>query len=164
VYYAHTLPNTSSEKWQSLEEHLYNVAELSSEFAEDFGAGEWGYRAGLWHDLGKYSKAFQLYLRDNDDYHEAELHIDGRKRRYRGKIDHTSAGAQHAVSVLGVLGHLLAYPIAGHHAGLLDAISDQACIDKRLKKEVEPWQKAPEDLLSVNSLGHFHFRGVGGIL
>jgi hypothetical protein len=39
--------------WQPLEEHLKNVAELARRFAEDFGAGDWGYLAGLWHDMGR---------------------------------------------------------------------------------------------------------------
>jgi len=111
---------------------LVEVANLAAGFASTFGAEDWGGAAGLWHDLGKFSQAFQGYLTSAaaDDYHGAEC---------RGKIDHTSAGAQYAVSELQILGHLLAYPIAGHHAGLLDAISDGACLGKRLGKEVDQW-------------------------
>ncbi|HHN73165.1 MAG TPA: CRISPR-associated endonuclease Cas3'', partial [Thermopetrobacter sp.] len=136
TFYAHTLPGRPPEEWQPLEEHLHNVAELAAQFAEPFGAREWARIAGLWHDLGKYSEAFQAYLRDaaGEDYHEAELH---------GRVDHTSAGAQHAVAAIRVLGHLLAYPIAGHHAGLLDAIADGACLERRLTKPVAPWGRAP---------------------
>ena len=36
------------------EEHLENVAEMARKFANEFGAGDWGYLAGLWHDLGEY--------------------------------------------------------------------------------------------------------------
>ncbi len=39
-YYAHSLPGRPPEKWQSLEQHLKNVAELARGFAEPFGAGE----------------------------------------------------------------------------------------------------------------------------
>ncbi len=35
-----------------------------------------------------------------------------------GKIDHSSAGALHAVNKNGQVGRILAYLIAGHHAGL----------------------------------------------
>ena len=52
-YYAHSLPGRPPAEWQPLEEHLKNVAEMAREFAESFGAGDWGYLAGLWHDLGK---------------------------------------------------------------------------------------------------------------
>ncbi len=31
------------------EEHLKNTAELATSFAAEFGSGEWGYLAGLWH-------------------------------------------------------------------------------------------------------------------
>jgi len=53
-YYAHSLPGRPQEEWQLLEDHLRNVAEMAREFASEFGAGEWGYLAGLWHDLGKH--------------------------------------------------------------------------------------------------------------
>ncbi len=57
-YYAHSLPGRPQEEWQLLEDHLKNVAEMARDFAEAFGAGEWGYLAGLWHDLGKCSPSF----------------------------------------------------------------------------------------------------------
>jgi CRISPR-associated endonuclease/helicase Cas3 len=53
-YYAHSLDGKPPEDWQSLEVHLKNVAEKARTFAEAFGAGDWGYLAVLWHDLGKY--------------------------------------------------------------------------------------------------------------
>lgn len=120
-------------EWHDLEAHLRRVAELAREFATPFGAGDWAYVAGLWHDLGKFAPAFQEYLRSAaaDDYHAAEM---------RGSIDHTSAGAQQAVATYGVLGHLLAFVTAGHHSGLLDAIADGACLEKRLHKSTQPWQ------------------------
>ncbi len=150
MHYAHTLPGHPPEKWHPLEDHLKNVAALTRAFASAFGAGEWGYLAGLWHDLGKFSPSFQNYLRAQGDYHADEL-LDGLPEGGApgGKVDHTSAGAQHAVSVAGILGHLLAYPIAGHHAGLLDGISGSACLDARLKKLVDPWDHGLAELPSV---------------
>jgi CRISPR-associated endonuclease/helicase Cas3 len=56
--YAHTLPGRPSSEWQLLEDHLKNVADLAPSFAEPFGAGEWAFLAGLWHDIGKYSKEY----------------------------------------------------------------------------------------------------------
>ncbi len=128
-----------------LREHLQAVAELSRRFAADFGAGDWGYAAGLWHDLGKYSQEFQAYLREagSEDYHRAEL---------SSKVDHTSAGAKHAACSLDVLGHLLAYAIAGHHAGLLDAVSEGACMEKRLRKEVFAWEHGLDELPGLEPL------------
>lgn len=51
-YYAHSVEGRPSEEWHRLEDHLKEVAEMAGRFAEDFGAGDWGYVAGLWHDLG----------------------------------------------------------------------------------------------------------------
>lgn len=121
-------------EWHDLREHLKAVAQLARGFAEPFGAGDWAYLAGLWHDLGKASPTFQEYLAaaSSGDWHQGEL---------RGSVDHTSAGAQYAVANVPVLGHLLAFAVAGHHAGLLDAISDGACLDHRLRKEVPQWSR-----------------------
>ncbi len=61
--YAHTLEGRPPEDWEPLETHLQKVAVLAGEFADAFGAKEWGYLAGLWHDLGKYSQEFQPCVR-----------------------------------------------------------------------------------------------------
>lgn len=53
-FYAHSLEGKPSEEWHFLEEHLKGTAELAAKFADEFGCGEWGYLAGLWHDMGKY--------------------------------------------------------------------------------------------------------------
>ena len=45
-----------------LEEYLRAVADLSGEFASTFVHSDWEQLAGLWHDLGKYSSAFQSYI------------------------------------------------------------------------------------------------------
>ena len=36
--YAHSLPDTPVSQWQSLEDHLKNVAELAGTFASDFSS------------------------------------------------------------------------------------------------------------------------------
>lgn len=50
-----------------LEEHLRTVGDLAGEFASSFGHSDWGRLAGLWHDLGKYSSAFQSYIARGDE-------------------------------------------------------------------------------------------------
>ena len=57
-YYAHTLDGKPPSDWQPLEEHLKNVAEMARLFADAFHAGDWGYLAGLWHDLGRKINGF----------------------------------------------------------------------------------------------------------
>lgn len=103
-----------------LEEHLRAVGDLAGEFASTFGHADWGRLAGIWHDLGKYSSAFQSYIARGSGF-DPEAHIEGGT----GRVNHSSAGALHAVERLGGKGRLLAYLIAGHHAGLPDWHSDE---------------------------------------
>jgi CRISPR-associated endonuclease/helicase Cas3 len=115
-----------------LEEHLRGVAQLAGEFASTFGHADWGRLAGLWHDLGKYSPAFQSYIARGSGF-DPEAHIEGGK----GRVNHSSAGALHAVKQLGGKGRLLSYLIAGHHAGLPDWHSDEhalASLSQRLEE------------------------------
>lgn len=103
-------------------------------------AWDWGYLAGLWHDLGKFAPEWQEYLKSKADPHSDEI---------TGKIDHSTAGAQHATQAHPILGHLLGYPIAGHHSGLLDGMSNNACQATRLSKtDLPDWQNVPAEITS----------------
>ena len=73
-YVTHLKPDGT---YQPLREHEENVAALAGAFAAGFGAREHGYRAGLLHDIGKYSANGQK--RQRDPAHTA-------------KVDHASAG------------------------------------------------------------------------
>jgi CRISPR-associated endonuclease/helicase Cas3 len=143
IAYAHSRQGANEQTWEPLEDHLRNVAEMAERFAEPFGSGSWGRLAGLWHDLGKYSHAFQRYLRASagtvNDTHRAEV---------AGKVDHSTAGAQHAAR-LGPLGRLLAYCIAGHHAGLPCNEGGVPGLSMRLKKQIEPLS-APAELYAIS--------------
>ena len=118
IFYAHSREGEPPEKWQTLEEHLKNVAEMARGFAEEFGAGEWGYLAGLWHDLGKYSLEFQRMLRLANG-----LDADGVYKH--GHPNHSTAGAILAVEKFKLAGRIFSYLLAGHHAGLPDWVSDK---------------------------------------
>ena len=96
-----------------LEGHLKGVAGLAGKFASTFGSADWGSVAGLWHDLGKYSKEFQGMIKSRSGY---DAHLEGKP----GRVDHSTAGALYAIDQFGVWGRILAYLIAGHHAGLPD--------------------------------------------
>lgn len=104
-------------KWieHALDEHLLEVARRAGELANVFGSKDWAHLAGLWHDLGKYREKFQQYIKSVSGY-DAEAHIEGAP----GRVDHSTAGAIHAIEKLGLQGRILAYLIAGHHAGLPD--------------------------------------------
>lgn len=75
---------------------------LAGGFAQVFGHLDDGLLAGLVHDLGKYSDAFQRRIQDPD---------------HSGLVDHSTAGAmllvQHGCP-------LASMAVAGHHAGLPD--------------------------------------------
>ena len=129
-YYAHSLPGKPPDQWQPLDEHLNNVANLAGEFAAKFDAEDWARVSGLLHDIGKSSLKFQDYLRSHE---EASAETES------GRVDHSTAGAQCAVAALPIIGHLLAYIVAGHHSGLLDGRAVGACQENRLKKEISRW-------------------------
>ncbi len=140
IKYAHSKINEPKDNWQPLEDHLEEVAKLASSFADTFNASEWAYLAGLWHDIGKYSKEFQSYISQNDP----DAHIETKP----GKVDHSSAGAQHAFKSCGKqYGKVIAYMIAGHHGGLINGLdNEQSCLSKRLDKPIKDWSNCPESL------------------
>ncbi len=123
AHWAHTRIDAHTGRMQShgLAEHLLGVAERAQLFARAFGP-RWARLAGLWHDLGKYRTGFQAYIRLDTD-----AHIEG-KLPARSDKTHSAAGALHALKTFetrfGPQGakaaRILAYTIAGHHAGLAD--------------------------------------------
>ena len=150
-YYAHSVNGRPPEGWHRLEDHLKKVAEMACTFAYDFNAGDWAYLAGVWHDLGKYSKEFQARLMAVSD---PDAHIETKP----GRPDHSTAGAQHAYSSLKDKGKLIAYTIAGHHAGLPDGrTNDGTCLTKRLQKGIPDYSTAPLEILNQISLAELPF-------
>lgn len=115
---------------QSLLSHLYRTSVLVGNFANKIGLKDAGRIIGLLHDFGKASSEFQNYIKsatgmidpDADDYSDAE--------KLKGKIDHSSAGAQFIYQVLSKKGsegiiaaQFLSLCIASHHSGLIDCLS-----------------------------------------
>lgn len=84
-----------------MKEHLAQVGSLAGESASVFGARDLGLVIGHLHDLGKYTLPFQKRLQGSSE-----------------RVDHSTWGARIAQQRFGNMGQLLAYGIAGHHAGL----------------------------------------------
>ena len=134
--FAHSVLGWPQTAWEPLDHHLNETATLAEHYARGLAAPAWGAWLGRWHDLGKYAPAFQDYLRQTADPDAAAE--DSRA----GRVDHSTFGAQHAVATVGGhVGLVLAFCIAGHHAGLPDADSDEersrgATLQGRLRKSV----------------------------
>lgn len=119
---------------QTVSEHLNGTAELCADFAAAFGAEDQGRLAGLAHDLGKYSAAFQ--------------------RRLNGgpKVDHATAGAAECCKLNQ---GSAAFAVAGHHGGLPDGGGqgdgpDEPTFCRRMKKaafgKLEPYEVWREEI------------------
>ena len=132
-FYAHSLPDRPEEEWEPLDKHLHLVADLASEFAEAFGGQKQAMVLGQLHDIGKCDERFLDRLRG---------------KAARGSYKHAIVGAEY-VSRFGPMGQLLAYCIAGHHAGLPDG--EKLSVSLRNHKdslEVNGSNAAAEELFS----------------
>ncbi|WP_375182564.1 CRISPR-associated endonuclease Cas3'' [Sphingomonas adhaesiva] len=118
--YGHSLPGQPETTWELLAPHLVAVGDLAAQFAGRFGASEAARLAGYLHDIGKASREFQRYIKD-----------DGKSP------DHSTAGAIVADGLFAdgadrLIARLVALAIAGHHAGLADGRD----LGERLGREV----------------------------
>ncbi len=130
-FFAHSTSAQDRSDWQPLAEHLLSVSQLAAERAAPFGGEQLAQIAGLLHDIGKYTEEFQ--------------------RRINGdliRVDHATRGAMLAVKHYRQLGRLLAYGIAGHHAGLANGLDpgERMPLQERLKGErlpalLDQWQQ-----------------------
>ena len=120
-YCAHSAESVDRGKWHPLSVHLGDTGERAAALLASVGCAEIGRAAGLLHDLGKYTPEFQGRLAGG------------------GRVDHATAGAQEARKRYGPqLGKMLAYCIAGHHAGLANGVNGQqiSALADRLGKQI----------------------------
>ena len=114
---------------QTVSEHLRGTGELAAGFAAPFGAADEARAAGLLHDIGKYSAAFQQRIRGS-----------------AVSVDHSTAGAQEARNRRDLPAALA---IAGHHGGIpdygnLNDAADDTTLQGRLKRKLptyDEWQR-----------------------
>ena len=152
-FIAHVRASDGAE--QSLYAHLTGTAEIAKTLATKIGLPLSGELTGLVHDLGKYSQAFQTYIRDSiaydnykdldlDEDEEAEILLKGKPKR--GSVDHSTAGAIHlyqlfwrltktiedkvkqqkiAVGQGQLLADILFICVASHHSGMVNVVDKE---------------------------------------
>ena len=119
VFRAHITSETG--EYQSVKEHLENVALLTSNNAKPLGLEKTGYLLGLLHDCGKYTYAFDQYL---------ERAVFDPANAKRGSVNHTTAGAKlifdnyhdQPDKLRQYVAELLSVTISAHH-GIFDCLS-----------------------------------------
>lgn len=103
--FAHSMNDDG--KRHDLSQHLRDVAGLAKAFSAEFGGGELAHLAGLLHDIGKSSAAFQNYL----------AACEREPNRRHPTVDHKGAGTLLALDHF----DLAAFLVQGHHGGLPNA-------------------------------------------
>jgi CRISPR-associated endonuclease/helicase Cas3 len=134
---------------QTLSEHLHSVAHLAEDFAKDFAKFA-AFNAGLFHDIGKYSMAFQERIRGSTI-----------------QVEHSAAGALEVEKLLKnarFMSMMLQYVIMGHHSGLPNGGTeadndDQPSLYGRKKRKQEDYSSYLKEIsdevtedLSLDSL------------
>ncbi len=132
-YIAHV--RTADKNIQTVADHLLEVSDITKKLAAKINVPEAGELIGLLHDFGKYSASFQNYLQSGTGLINPDIddnYVDA--GALKGKIDHSTAGAQwiwEALSKYGkngegkLCGQILALCIASHHSGLIDCLKPE---------------------------------------
>lgn len=119
-YFAHSARESDGE-WHRLKDHLEATGQMAARFLADVGWQDVGRAIGLLHDIGKYTAEFQDRLKGSHKL-----------------VNHSTAGAEIASRHYGdqaAVAKLMAFCIAGHHAGLANGKNGRATksLEDRLK-------------------------------
>lgn len=128
---------------QTVQEHLINTSELSSEFASKINLSNFAELQGILHDIGKFTSDFNKY-------------INGNSKFKRGDIDHSFEGARYIFEIannteekkLIQTARVIAHTIVSHH-GLHDWLKDngddyfseRVSNDERYYESIENFKK-----------------------
>ena len=132
-YAAHIRESDGEE--QTVKEHLEGTAVLTKTFGDHFDNGDVAWLCGLIHDIGKYSEAFQKRIH----------------RETKQRVDHSTAGAKEISRRYANIGRMMAYCVAGHHAGLPDGgtaadTEEDSTLYGRLQREPESYRRFENDI------------------
>lgn len=129
-----------------LKDHLLEVSRFSGIFSRKIRLDIAGELIGLLHDFGKYSEEFRCYIHSALDLLDSDEDGFVDSDALRGKVDHSSAGAQLIWQTLSkrgeresLIGQLLALCIASHHSGLIDCLDPEGSdvFGRRMRKPEE---------------------------
>ena len=138
AYFAHSGDPSDQADWHPLAAHLQGTGAKAAGFLEAAGFEDFGRVAGLLHDLGKYTPKFQRRLEGDT-----------------GRVDHSTAGAQVAMERFGpVIGKMLAFCIAGHHAGLANGVNGAqiSSLNDRLKRQIDELDPAWRSEITIGAI------------
>ena len=130
--YAHI--SEDGKRFQTVKCHLENTARIAGDFAASFDAANAAKFAGMLHDIGKYSDAFQKRLQGGV------------------KVDHSTAGMQEALK----MGNIpVAFAIAGHHSGIPDGgnrtdTEDEKTLFGRSKRKLENYSEWSKEIIAAD--------------
>ncbi len=130
-YYAHIAQDGRT---QTVLEHLQGTAQRASACLVGIGLEKAAYLAGLLHDLGKFTDAFQSYIKEGD-------------RSKRGSVIHTFQGCRYILElssterdqdpfISAYTAELLAFAVGAHH-GLFDCVDETGKSGMLYRKEKE---------------------------
>lgn len=112
---------------QTVSDHLLEVKVLCEMFGDKLGVRHIAGLAGVLHDLGKYSKVFQQYIREAIDSPDHPLQ--------RGGVDHSTAGGRMLYKMFHgppnnlyytLLVEIVSNAVISHHSDLQDFLNQKA--------------------------------------
>jgi CRISPR-associated endonuclease/helicase Cas3 len=146
---AHIRVDEQTEWVQTVQAHCRETAQIAKKTLSIIHLGSAAYLAGLLHDAGKFTKAFQIYL---------EQSVHGGKTS-RGSVNHTFAGVRYLLlhyhiykdedDLAPLVAELLAYAVGAHH-GAFDCVDEHghSGFQHRLEKTDICYEEATENFLA----------------
>lgn len=122
IAHINIFPSGQGSEEQTVKEHLEGAARIAKRLGASVGLESTAWLTAVLHDLGKWRKAFEEYIRDS---------AAGNKKAGRGTVNHSSAGAifvyqryYQGTKMEKLTAQLISQAILSHH-GLNDCMSPE---------------------------------------